>query len=421
MKNVWMNWSHSALCSPDQFLEPTSEAEIREAVEGVSGDGTLRVAGAGHSFNQQVESNDVLLDLSGLTGVETLDGSAAVKAGTPLHTLNRALAREGQALRNLGDIDRQSLAGALATGTHGTGREHGILSTQAMRYRFVTTDGVRECSRGSDPELFRAAQVSLGALGVVTEVELDVVPTYKLRLQKNKLALEDVLDRVDEFARENRHFEFFWFPTTDTAIVKQMNETDTPDRGSTGGLSESVENKVWGVMCRASSLLPSTSSFFGRLAAATITEEDVVAPSHEVFTNRRDVRFNEMEYSVPASMGVEAFREIMNVADSHDVQFPVEFRVVAGDDVPLSPAYGRTSIYIAVHKYFRKPYEEFFRECEEVFRRYGGRPHWGKIHYLEAGELRELYPEWDAYHDVRDELDPDGVFLNPYLERVLMD
>lgn len=421
MKNVWMNWSRSAICSPDSLLEPTSETEILDAVDSVGRDGTLRVAGAGHSFNQQVESDDVLLDLNRYIGVEAGDGSASVLAGTSLHELGGALARRGFALRNMGDIDRQSVAGAFATGTHGTGLDHGVLPTQAERFRLATPEGVVECGRDTDPEVFGAAQVSLGALGVVTEVEVDVEPAYKLRLRKTKMGVEDVLDRVTEYAGEDRHFEFFWFPHTDSAVVKRMNKTDEEDRGSPGGFGERIGDKVWGWMCRASYHVPATSGYFSGVAARTVSEEDVVADSHRVFPSRRDVRFNEMEYGVPIQEGVEAFRGIREVADNHDVQYPVEFRVVAGDDVPLSPAYGRDTAFIAVHKYYRKPYEDYFRECEEVFRDYGGRPHWGKIHYLDSTELRELYPEWSRFQDVREELDPEGVFLNPYLERVLMD
>lgn len=417
--NIWMNWSRSAICRPARIEEPGSEEEILDLVQNIGSSSTVRVAGSGHSFTRIVESNDYLINLENYTGVKPENDSVRVRAGTSLEELGKKLYSQGKALENLGDINKQSLAGALATGTHGTGKQFGVLSTQATEFKIVTPGGVVECSRDKNTDVFRAAQVSLGALGVVSEITLRTEPSYRLELKKSTEDVNEVISNADTYAENNRNFEFFWFPYTDTAVVKRLNKTKDPTHGSTGGFDEILENKVWSLLCRISNLAPATSKHMSRLAAATISDEEVVGASHEVFPSLRDVRFNEMEYSVPAEEGEDVFQSIQEIAEQHDVQFPVEYRYVAGDDIPLSPAYGRDSVYIAVHKYYRKPYEDFFQECEEIFRDHGGRPHWGKHHYLDSTILRDLYPEWSLFMDVRERLDPEGVFINEYLERVL--
>lgn len=414
---TWTNWSGSVRADAP-VRRPTTEPELRELVR--EAEGTVRVAGAGHSFSPVVPTDDTLLSLERLTGVESVDGHhVTVRAGTPLHQLNRALAARGLALPNMGDIDAQSVAGALATGTHGTGTDHGVLATMVSGARLVTADGgVRELDP-SDGDAFRAAQVSLGALGVVSAVTLDVTGAYRLREVKRPMPVDDVLADLDAW-REHDHFEFWWFPHTDTALVKTLDRTDEPvDR--TPAWEERVENLAWGAMNRAGARLSPLAAPLNRLATATFSRSEQVGPSHEIFPTARDVRFEETEYGVPRDVAGDALRALRREVDWSGYQFPVEFRDVAGDAIPLSPAYGRDSSFLACHAYRGKPYEPLLRECESVLRRFEGRPHWGKRHWLDRWTLPDLYPEWDAFQAVRREFDPDGLFLNDHLRDLFAD
>lgn len=406
-RSVWRNWSGSVECSP-RVVKPSSTEGIAEAVEDAD---ELRAAGSGHSFSPLVATDDTLISLENYDGVVSVDedeGKATARTGTVLAEFNTEIADHGLAMENLGDVDRQTVSGAVSTGTHGTG-QFGVIATQVSEAEMVTADGsVRSFSRGDDE--FGAAQVSLGALGVLTELEFDLVPSYGLELVRRKERLDDCLSKFHSYVDENRNFEFFWFPNTRTAITKRLNEAPVEDLRRSDG---KFENVAWKAACEVSRVLP--SKYSSRVAASVIEEERTVGPSHKMYPSPREVRFNETEYGVPAENAVEAFREIKEVVEEGDAAFPVEFRYVEGDDIPLSPAHGRDTVFIAVHKYHKKTYRETFEACQEVFREYGGRPHWGKMHFLSSEELREMYPEWDAFQDVRESLDPDGVFLNEHL------
>lgn len=414
MTSGWSNWSGSVKCEPS-VAEPATVEELSEHVKNSE---QVRPAGSGHSFSPLVATDDTVLSLDEISGV-TVDREkreATVRAGTELGDLTAELARNGLAMENLGDIDRQTVSGATATGTHGTG-EFGVLSTQISEIEIVAGDGsVRTLSRGDDA--FGAAQVSLGALGVVTEVVLDVVPSYWLELVRGKEKLNTTLSNFQEYVEKHRNFEFFWFPGTGTAVTKKMNETEAEPSETTRFESDGrLENVAWRALCEASRFVP--SKYASGLAARSVREQTVSGPSHEVYASPREVRFNETEYGVPAEDAADAFREITEVVEKHDAAFPVEVRYVEADDVPLSPAHGRDTVFIAVHRYHKKNHTEMFDECEEVFARYDGRPHWGKMHSLSADELAELYPEWDTFQEVREEFDPDGVFLNEHLRKIL--
>ncbi|MFB6171171.1 MAG: D-arabinono-1,4-lactone oxidase [Haloarculaceae archaeon] len=380
----WENWSGRVACEPTAIERPETEAELVSLVETHAPESTIRVAGAGHSFTDVVPTDDVLVSLENYAGVESVDperGRATVRAGTVLADAGRELAAHGLAMENLGDIDRQTVAGALATGTHGTGTDFGVLATQVTAVRLVTADGrVRTLEPGD--EAFGPAQVSLGALGVVSAVTLDCQPSYELSMVARERPVDEVFADLDAYKSENRHFEFFWYPGDDLARVKTINRTDEPAPPLRGG--EVVERQT--------------------------------GPSHEVFPSVRDVRFNEMEYGLPAAHGEAAFRRARSALESHGgISFPIEFRCVAADDVPLSPAYGRETTFVAVHRYHERPYRAFFDRCEAVFDEYEGRPHWGKLHTQTAADLAPRYPEWDRFQAVRRDLDPHGVFLNDHL------
>jgi L-gulonolactone oxidase len=393
MSEHWENWSGSVEATPAAVYEPATEAELVEVVERHAPEDTIRAVGAGHSFTRLGETDDVLVSMEKLTGIESVDreagdgegGQATVLAGTRLEEMNAALAGEGLAMENMGDIDQQRLAGALATGTHGTGTDFGVLATQVAELRLVTAAGeVATLSPGDDR--FGPAQVSLGALGLVSAVTLDLLPAYEVEMVKRAVDLEVALEYIEDLLEQNRHAEFFWYPEEDVAKVKTINRVGgehAPD-----------------------------------LPGATV-EETETGPSHEVFPSVRDIRFNEMEYGVPAGDGPAAMREVAElVAGRDDVSFPVEYRYVRGDDIPLSPAHDRDTVFIAVHKYHKKPYADFFARAEEIFRSYGGRPHWGKHHNRTAAELASLYPRWEEFQSVRESLDPEGVFLNEYVREL---
>jgi len=425
MAEAWSNWSGSVSCEPGWLLSPSSRQSIERIVmECVSAGRGLRVAGSGHSFTPLVETSDLIMSLENWTGVENVDFSgrqARVKAGTPLGELTEALHRRGTALHNLGDIDDQTVSGAMSTGTHGTGRGFGILSTQIEELEMVTPgEGLITCSKQENREWFQAAQVSLGALGVVTELVLEIEPQYNLRMVQKPMELEECLDRLEDLKYEHRHFEFFWFPGTEWVMTKTLDPTGEAGEGR-GGFGEFMENSVFGYLASISSSASFLNPMLRKTLVAGLSEEEAVGPSHKIFPTRREVKFNEMEYAVPAGDAPEVLREIKNYIerDSLDVMFPVECRFVKGDDIYLSPAHNRESAFLAVHKYFKKPYESYFRGCEEIFLEYEGRPHWGKIHYLNSSQLRQRYPRWGRFQKVRGELDPKGIMLNDHLRKVI--
>ena len=413
-RSVWRNWSGSVGCEP-QVARPSSADEIAEVVAEAADDGgTVRAAGSGHSFSPLVATDDTVISLEDYAGVASVnenEGKATARSGTVLSDFTDEIAQHGLAMENLGDVDKQTVSGAVSTGTHGTGK-FGVIATQVSGVEMVTADGEKRRFEEGDGE-FGCAQVSLGALGVLTKMEFDLVPSYGLEFVREKEGLEDCLSNFRSYVEQNRNFEFFWFPNTRTAVTKRMNEAPVEELRRPDG---KFENAAWKAACEVSRLLP--SKYSSRLAASVIEEESFVGPSHEIYPFPREVRFNETEYGVPADNFVEAFREIVEVVEEHDAVFPVEVRYVEGDEIPLSPAHGRDTVFIAVHRYHKKPYRETFEACQEVFRDHGGRPHWGKMHFLSADELRDMYPEWDAFQDVREELDPDDVFLNEHLRDV---
>jgi FAD-linked oxidoreductase len=425
MPATWRNWSGSVACAPAGVDQPRDEEAIVALVRACRARGhSMRVVGAGHSFTPLVATEGRLVSLAGWQGVESVDalaGLATVRGGTWLHQLGAELHQHGLAQENLGDIDRQSIAGAISTGTHGTGIALGGIATQVAGLRLVTASGeIVECSEERDAATFRAARVALGALGVISAVTLRVVPAYRLHYTWQREALNTVLAGLAGERERNRNFEFYWFPHTDAALVKRTNLTDAP-AGSRRLMRElndlALENGAFWLLSELCRRRPSLSPAVARLSAAAVSSGSVVDDSHRVYATRRLVRFQEMEYSIPADALPGALDELrrMVARERIDVHFPVECRFVRGDDIPLSTAYGRDSAYIAVHMYRGMPYQRYFGLAEAIFRRYAGRPHWGKLHTLAAAELRPLYPEWERFQETRRALDPQGMFLNRYL------
>jgi FAD-linked oxidoreductase len=406
-------------------MRPRSIDELATAVSECGRVGRhLRVAGSGHSFTPLVLSNDLLISLEEMQGIDSIDtegGTVTILGGTVLKNLGDMLFEHGLAQENLGDIDVQSISGAISTGTHGTGIRYGTLSTQVEGLTLVTASGeILECSREREPEIFKAAQVSLGTLGVIAKVKLRVVPAKRLHFLGQRKKLADCLTHLEQYKQENSHFEFLWIPYTGGVQAKFLNETMEPVSKSTvwGNFNKLVlENYVYWLLSESCRLVPRLCKTVTNISAQSIATIDEVDYSHRLFATPRMVRFQEMEYNIPAEHTVAVLNEIQECILRHQFQvhFPIECRFVHSDDIWLSPAYGRESAYIAVHMYRGMPYRSYFYYIEEIFKRYQGRPHWGKMHTRTAGELAQLYPHWHDFRRVRAKLDPEGVFLNSYL------
>lgn len=385
----WTNWSGLVVCTPSATEQPTAYAEVAESVLRAAREGRrIRVAGSGHSFSPLCATDGVLILLDGLQGVVETDSrilQARVHAGSKLHAIGEPLFRAGMALEQQGDINRQSLAGAISTGTHGTGAFRNMSNQAAALKLVIATGETIECSAEHNAEIFRAAKVALGALGVLVEVTLQCVAPYKLAERAWIVPFEEGMAQFDSLCAAHRHCEYFYTKQDDSCIMKTLSLTDAD--------TESHPDRA---------------------------EGERVGWSYQVFASDRDRKFNEMEYSMPAPHGPDCMREIREVIRRHDeVGWPVEYRTVKGDDIPLSPHFGRDSVAISVHQGIQHEHEPFFRDCEAVFRNHQGRPHWGKLQYMTHAEIGGLYPDWDAFQRIRDRLDPSRVFSNPYLDRVL--
>jgi len=435
---TWQNWAGTASADPVRRAWPRSTEEIANAITAAATDGlTVRALGSGHSFTPAAATSGVALDLSGWAGVIAADldsGLITVRSGTTIRDLNAVLDTLGLAMANLGDIDAQTLSGAISTGTHGTGAGLGGIATQVTGLELVLGDGsVVSCSAKERPDLFSAACVSVGALGVLSTVTLQCVPAFTLAADERPMPLGEVLDKFGEFAAGNDHFEFYWFPYGKNALVKRNNRisrgagapTDPPPMPGWRRFLEYevMENAAFGALCRTGRAMPSTIKPLNRFAAATLSKRIYSAPSHEVFVTPRRVRFVESEYAVPRESLLDVLAELRaGVARlAHPVMFPVEVRVAAADDIWLSTAHGRDSAYVAIHQYVGLPYAGYFKLFESIATSVGGRPHWGKMHTRDAAYLGQVYPRFADFLRVRDETDPGRRFANPYLTQVFGD
>lgn len=431
---TWQNWAGTASADPVRRAWPRSTEEIANAITAAAADGlTVRALGSGHSFTPAAATSGVALDLSGWAGVVAADldsGLITVRSGTTIRDLNAVLDTLGLAMANLGDIDAQTVSGAISTGTHGTGAGLGGIATQVTGLELVLGDGsVVSCSARERPDLFSAACVSVGALGVLSTVTLQCVPAFTLAADERPMPLGEVLDKFGEFAAGNDHFEFYWFPYGKNALVKRNNRLTAGDGPSAmpGWRRfleyEVMENAAFGALCRTGRAMPSTIKPLNRFAAATLSKRTYSAPSHEVFVTPRRVRFVESEYAVPRESLLDVLAELRaGVARlAHPVMFPVEVRVAAADDIWLSTAHGRDSAYVAIHQYVGLPYADYFKLFESIATSVGGRPHWGKMHTRDAAYLGQVYPRFADFLRVRDETDPGRRFANPYLTQVFGD
>jgi FAD-linked oxidoreductase len=420
----WRNWSGSQQCLPAARVAPASVAELQELVR--SGDGVIRAVGAGHSFTALVPTDGTIVSLSRLSGLLSHDPAtlqATLWAGSRLGDIGAPLEEAGQALVNMPDIDEQTLAGCLATATHGTGTGIGCMSTFIEGLQLVDARGrVVDCDRQHNSQLFDAARVSLGSLGIITQVRLQNIAPYRLRRVTVWREFDEMLAVAETEADKHRNFEFYYVPFsgmgfTDTHDIttEPVSSTDKLD-GNEGARDLQLARDWLESSPRLRKLVLGTYM-------KTLADEVTVENSWKNYASERNVRFNEMEYHLPREYGLQALREVRTALETQhpEVFFPIEVRFVKGDDIWLSPFYQRDCCSIAVHRYFDEDYTPYFRTIEPIFRKYHGRPHWGKLNSLQQRDFRSLYPRWDDFVELRREMDPRGRFLNPYLKSLFAD
>ncbi len=419
---VWRNWSGAQTCIPADRVAPTSESALAELVAQTRH--SIRPVGAAHSFSPLIPTDGTILSLNNLSGMICYDSKANTAdfwAGTRLTDMGAPLHAAGQGLVNMPDIDYQTLAGAIGTSTHGTGQAFGSLSSYVKALRLVTASGdTIDCSADENADVFNAARASFGALGVLTRVTMQNRPRYKLVEKQWLQNVWEALEDIDNLVRSNRHFELMPLIHSDTTLAVTLNETDredTPvvheDSGAYVDLLKLVDRYVRDY--------PDLRNVIMNAVGSLISFDDRVGWSYRIFANTRTVRWNEMEYQVPAEAGPDCLREILTTIKKERLNswFPLEYRYVKGDDIWLSQFQGRDSCSISVHQYYEQDYHAYFDRIERIFWKYDGRPHWGKLHQLNHRQLRELYPHWQDFQEVRASLDPQGKFLNGHLETLL--
>jgi len=427
----WQNWSKTVSSTPARIVSPRSGDEVADEVARAAEDNlSVKAIGAGHSFSDIAATRGVLIEPSRLTGIINADratGLVTVAAGTTLRELNIALWKMGLSLTNLGDIDVQTVAGAISTGTHGTGKNFGGLATQVRGLQLATAEGkLLDCSPEENGDIFAAARIGLGALGVITAITLQCEPAFLLHAVEAPADYDDLLEVLGVMEARD-HFEFYWFPHTRRVLTKCNTRLSTeheakPLRRWRGWWDdEFLSNTVFNGINRITTVRPKLIGAANRLAARALSEREYIDRSYRVFASPRRVVFREMEYAVPRKSLAYFIDEIDSWLrrSGERIGFPIEVRTAAADNIPLSTAYGRETAYVAVHQYHRRPHERYFNAVEDIAKSLDGRPHWGKLHYRSADDLAPAYPRFADFVAVRDRLDPERRFGNDYLRRVL--
>lgn len=422
------NFGRTYAFQPKELLKPSTEEELIELIKRANRENRkIRVVGSYHSWTHLVVAEDILISLDNWQGVVHLDkenGWAEVKAGTKLHRLTNELHQVGYALENLGDIDVQSVAGALSTGTHGTGKNFGTLATQLLEITIITGNGdLITCSESQNVEIFKAAQISMGALGIISRIKLKIVPQYKLEYVSKLGYLDDMIDNFHKYNSENRNYEFYWFPHTNKVQLKLVNKTDAAIK--TGGISREfndvvLENIGYIFLSNLSRAFKPVTHWLTNFSAKYVPKGKWVNYSHKIFATKRWIRFYEMEYNVPEENFPACIREVQKWITDNDyrVHMPLEIRYVKADDILISPANGRNCIYIAVHQYLGMEFKPYFEAIEKIFLKYGGRPHFGKMNTLTNVDFEKTHPNWNKFKEIRKQLDPNGIMLNQYLKQI---
>ena len=424
----WTNWSGSVSFRPRDIIAPKDELDLAATVR--MAEGHVRFPGAGHSFAPLNQTDGILIDLAAFAGLKGFDPErevASIGGAQPLWGIGSLLHPLGYALDSMGDTDRQTLGGAVATGTHGTGLTHPCFSGAVASFRLLLANGeVLHCSPQENSEIFAAWRLALGLFGVMTEIDMAVRPVYKLQRRYFQSPAKEILRKLDGLVEANRHFEFYWFPHSDVVVCKSLNETEAhaPTRHSARTLYNRGEIRrpqeyAFAAGAELLRMMPHLVRPAHRLFAALMRRKQKVRWSHEVFPTPRTVKFNAMEYALPYEKGAEALQEIVEVIRKKKLStsFPLVFRTVKADDVWLSPFYGRDCATIGVHQYAKVHAGPLFGTCEAILKRYGGRPHWGEFHTMTRDEAEALYPKFNDFIALRKKLDPKDKFLNEYLAK----
>ena len=426
----WRNWSREQSCRPTRIARPfTREGLVLAMVEANERGERIKVAGTGHSFSPAALTDGTMIDISSLDRILDFDpasGLVRVEAGAVLGGLSQRLDRLGVAFENLGDIDKQTLAGSISTATHGTGARFQNVSAQIESIELIAADGTtRVLDERSDRTGFRAARVGLGALGAIYAATIRTVPAFTLSRLDHPLPLRETLDSLEQRVAEVEHFEFYVFPHTDTALCRESRRTDEPPQPASPGSRFAreivLENWVSGAFSAIARHRPAAAPWLARRAADSFARVSKVDRSHRVFASERRIKFTEMEYAIPIGRAREAVEGVLEIASRPEMRcvFPIEVRFVAADDALLSPSHERDSCYIAVHQDRKLDWRRYFGEVEKLLASFDGRPHWGKRHTRTAAELGGLYPRWAAFAEARRRFDPEGRFANEYTDRVL--
>ncbi|MBJ9371136.1 FAD-binding protein [Acinetobacter sp. TGL-Y2] len=417
----WNNWSGFQHSQPEHILKPSSIDELKNIVQNHH---KIRVVGAGHSFTPLVCTDATLLSLDHFSGVENVNTAltqANIWSGTRLFNLDQYLEPIQQSLMQQGDIDQQSLAGAVSTGTHGTGLNLHCISAYVEAFELLTASGdILTCSRQDNPNIFEAGRVSLGSLGILTKITMQNKPRYKLKEHVRLCSVNEFFENIDLWKTQHRHIECFAFSHADQLILKTLDITDEDIQPRK--LSWPSEDALLTICCSLTKSFPALNPKLQKLLGVFIKPTTFVDWSSQIFPTPRETKFNEMEYQIPVESGMECLEAVLTALKNAKAQtfFPVEFRFVKGDDIWLSPFYQQDSISISVHQYHKQAPNQLFDEIEPIFQHYRGRPHWGKMHNMGASQLQALYPKWDDFMQLRAQLDPTQKFLNPYLEKLFL-
>jgi FAD-linked oxidoreductase len=425
----WSNWAGNVECVAEHIFYPRTEAEIVEIIQlATAEEKRIRVVGEGHSFSPLIATDHFIISLKYMAGIIHVDKEnllATAWAGTSINKANTALFKLGLAMINLGDIDVQSLGGATATGTHGTGTSFGNVSTEIVAFTIITANGaILNCSKDENTDLFMAGRVSLGAFGIITKMSFNVVEAYKLEYTSSSNDFYKTLETIEDYNEKNRNFEFYYFPYSDKLQIKETNITDKPVKNNKviAYINDVfLENTGMSIASKIGMTFPSTAKALSRWMSRVVPKGTTIDYSHEIYATVRTVGFKEMEYNIPIEHFKACVQEFKDLLEKKEyfVFFPVECRFVKKDDIWLSPAYGRDSAYIAIHVFIDQEHDPYFKEMEALFMRYNGRPHWGKMHTRTAETLSTTYEKWDDFLALRAKLDPNKLFLNPHLETVL--
>jgi FAD-linked oxidoreductase len=423
------NWGRSQSFQAGQVLYPASEEEILTILSNATfNKKNVRTIGSGHSWTGLIVTNDILISLDRWQGITEVDPNGKwveVRSGTKLLKLGNDLWSMGYSMENLGDIDVQSIAGALNTGTHGTGRDFGTLATQIHSITIALPTGeLVEVSETENKDLFKAAQISLGALGVITRYKLKVVKAFVLQYTSKLGKIKDAVENFDKYNNEYRNYEFYWFPYTDEVQLKLVSETEKPiqDGGFMRDFNDVViENLGYFLLSEYSRTHKKFYKPFSKFSARGVPKGTWRNHSNKIFATKRWVRFKEMEYNVPKERFQECITEIMETIHKRDfrVHMPLEIRYVKADDIMISPANGRDAVYMAVHQYNGMDYLEYFKTIEEIFWKYDGRPHYGKMNTMKKDQFANTYANWSKFSQIQKSCDPNGVMLNDYLRSIL--